>query len=194
MHDLGVAPLPVKSEAVVGGVALLDAVEVIDESHRMLSAQELYADALGDAEPDTTAKPKLRIHTRPEYAPRLQLWGAGTSGIPRKGSRSIRLFKAEPAAVFEVLETEPSTELLTFHPGSVRQRHRFPDDIELCWSGSLCGAYAWRSRPVEVELRATRFNTMFTAVELSLVSRRHPRRFFRAAHDAIQQLRLPGRS
>ncbi|MGI9610823.1 MAG: hypothetical protein ACR2NL_11090, partial [Acidimicrobiia bacterium] len=68
------------------------------------------------------------------------------------------------------------------------------DEVELHVEGVLFGAFALRSGGVAVSVRATRFNAMFTAVEIRLNARRHPRRFFQAAHDSIQSLPIPGRT
>ncbi|MGI9611202.1 MAG: hypothetical protein ACR2NL_12990, partial [Acidimicrobiia bacterium] len=107
-------PLPVRSEAVVA-LAEVEAPEIadelvedptiIDESERLFSAGELYERAFGDVEEPSPAKSRTHIKVRNDQ--RIQLWGAGTSGIPRRGSRTIRLFRAEPAQVFAALRRHP---------------------------------------------------------------------------------------
>ncbi|MFW2383201.1 MAG: hypothetical protein ACN4GZ_15725, partial [Acidimicrobiales bacterium] len=164
---------------------------IIDESERLFSAGELYTLAFGDIEesPAPKSRPRLRV----QNVQRIQLWGAGTSGVPRRGSRTIRLFKAEPDEVFAALRHHPFGQGLRLDPGTFRVVEVL-DDVELHAEGVLLGAFALRSSGVAVTLRAARFNAMFTAVEIRLNARRHPRRFFRAAHDSIQSLPIPGRT
>jgi hypothetical protein len=198
-------PLPVKSEA-VGVVASFDVPQlglsadlstegeeptIIDESQSLLSAGELYAAALAGVDAGLATRQKVGV--RIPNPQRIQLWGSGTSGIPRRGSRTIRLFRAQPEEIFAALRAQP------FGAGLQLDAETFDvvevlDEPELHVDGQLAGAFAVGSRSVEVRVRAARFNTMFTAIEVRLAKRCHPRRFFRAAHEAIQSLPLPGRS
>ena len=195
-------PLPVKSEAVSTGelqigsstVVLLDAATlddlpvIIDESERLLSADELYREALEGSEPDRH-KPRSRPTSVPQ--PRMQLWGSGTSGMPRRGSRTIRLFRADPDQVAKGVRHTALTDQLTLGRYESRMVMGEP---ELHGSGHLYGAFLLRpSAPVDVTIRVARFNGTFAALELKLASRGHPRHFFRAAHDAVEALDLPGR-
>lgn len=190
-------PLPVKSEAVVA-LAEVDAPElstedpvIIDESERLFSAGELYTLAFGDVEASPAARSRPRVKVQNNQ--RMQLWGAGTSGVPRRGSRTIRLFRAQPDDVFAALRRHPFGQGLRLESGSFKVIDVLGEP-ELHAAGVLLGAFALRPGGVAVSLRAARFNAMFTAVEIRLTARRHPRRFFRAAHDSIQSLPIPGRT
>ena len=203
MRDDFYRPLPVKAEAVLTVVESvstgpsepatpdqLDSPEIIDESERLLSAGELYADALDGSTSASPARAKARRPSIAAAQPRMQLWGAGTSGIPRRGSRTIRLFRTSPDDLYTAL-IDSSQGPLVFHTFEMVS---VLDEMELHGHGELNNAYALRSGPVPVTLRAARFNSMFLAVELRLDSRKHPRNFFRAAHNAIEHLDLPGRT
>ncbi len=164
---------------------------IIDESERLLTAGQLYADALAGVEADVATRQKPRVRTANPQ--RIQLWGAGTDGLPRRGSRTIRLFRAQPEEVFAALRAQPFGQGLRLDAGTFNVFEDL-DEPELRVDGELAGAFALRSAMVEVSVRAVRFNSMFTAIEVRLTNRGHPRRFFRAAHDAIQSLPLPGRT
>ena len=195
-------PLPVKSEAISGGpkpagsgaVVLLDPetaddlTVIIDESERLLSADDLYRDAVEGLELERQSKVRSRPASVPQ--PSMQLWGAGTSGVPRKGSRTIRLFHASPEHVAHAVRLGSTSGRLRL---SSCERRLVSAESEWPATGQLYGSFRLRpSVPVEVSVRVARFNRTFAAVELKLESKRHPRRFFRAAHDAIGALDLPG--
>lgn len=205
MRDDFFRPLPVKSEGVSavaqmaspefrGGAsepAIVEQPTIIDESERSLTAGELYAAALSGVEIEESNKPRRRVAAA--NGQRIQLWGAGTSGRPRRGSRSVRLFRAQPEEIFSALESRPFGRGLQLDVRTFEIRELL-DEPELRVEGQLDGAFVLRSKHVDVDLRAARFNSMFTAVEIKLTARRHPRRFFRAAHEAIHSLPLPGRT
>jgi hypothetical protein len=205
MRDDPYRPLPTKSQAVAtvaqveairfqnpsSDGAVVDQPTIIDESERCFSASELYAAALSGIDVETPNKPKRRVGGSNDQ--RVQLWGAGTNGTPRRGSRTIRLFRAQPDDVFVALRAHPFGRGLQLDAQTLEVRELFGEP-ELHVEGQLEGAFALRSRGVGIKLRATRFNAMFTAVEIRLAERRHPYRFFVAAHDAIRSLPLPGRT
>ncbi len=199
-------PLPVKSEAVgsqiaatanpvidatdsateplQSGEAGLDGPELIDESERLLSAADLYEAAYGDTVNPVGATTVRRSTAAPNQT-RVPLWGQGTSGVPRKGSRCVRLFHCEPSALIDRV-------LVNGHGAGPLQLAnevtRTIDGDELHVNGELAGAFALRSETVDVSVRICRFNAIFSIAEVTLQSRRHPRRFFDTAHQAISQL------
>jgi hypothetical protein len=160
---------------------------IIDESERRLSAGDLYTSALaGLPESNPPGRSERRVGQGGVPGPRIRLWGAGTSGTPRRGSRAVRLYHAEIEEVFESVRcARPAG--LALDASSIDLRSVL-GELELHGRGTLTGAFATRSAAVRVSLRVCRFNAMFTAVELKLESRRHPRRFFAAAHDALGSL------
>ncbi len=192
-------PLAVKSEAVglhqagAQPAVLLDvwrdtegseSPQLIDESEGLLSAAALYEVAVSGAPSQAPASSGPRSRLAPAGRGSVPLWGSGTSGIPRRGSRSVRLFHSEPAAIIDhVLSPGTRQGPLVIDPNSA-----IVTAEDLVVAGELSEAFLlWQGR-VNVSLRVCRFNSMFSIAEIRLVSRRHPRRFFLAAHRAIDQL------
>ncbi len=198
-------PLPVKSEAVgPAEPTVLELIEpdvpiILDESERMLSADDLYRVAHEDTDPEMQGQTRPRTSRARPMAPgvqpgvqsNVQLWGSGTSGRPGKGSRTIRLFSVSPSELVQGLRSSRASAALALEHFEQR---RVGSELELFATGQLIGAFRLRPTvPVRVSARVLRFNSSFSAFEVTLESKRHPRRFFRAAHDAIEALNLPGR-
>ncbi len=191
-------PLAIKSEAVGPHQAdaqtplLLDpwrAIEgpespqLIDESECLLSAAALYEAAVSGAPGEERHRASVRPLANPPDRGQVPLWGSGTSGLPRRGSRSVRLFHSEPASLINhVLMPGASHGPLVIDRASA-----IIDAEDLVVAGELSDAFLFWSGRVKVSLRICRFNSMFSIAEIRLVSRRHPRRFFRAAHRGIDQ-------
>lgn len=156
---------------------------MIDESERLLTAAALYEVAVSGAPTPDRPRVGSRTPVAPPGRGPVPLWGSGTSGIPRRGSRSVRLFRSEPAALIDhVLMPETRQ-----GPLVIDRTSAIVNAEDLVVAGELSDAFLFWSGRVTVSLRVCRFNSMFSIAEIGLVSRRHPRRFFRAAHRAINQ-------
>ncbi len=170
-------------------VEIPDEPTIIDETEAPPTSKELYAEWLIAYDPDQPGQPRLRVS--PAAKPRMPLWGPDTSGIPKRGSRAVRLFRTEPETLFDAVRGSQGSRLRvlpeSFHTKMVL------DSEELHGEATLSNAFSLRSSTVRVSVRTARFNVLFMAVELRLASRGHPRRFFKAAHEAIDELNLPGR-
>jgi hypothetical protein len=188
VHETAEPPLlrrePLSEEPASEG----DEPAILDESERLLSAGELYASALSGLE-SSSGRADRHALTGGPARPTIQLWGAGTSGIPRRGSRAVRLFHNPLEDVFDSVR-RGSPPGLTIDTASIGVCSVL-GELEMHGTGTLAGAFATRSAAVAVSLRVCRFNAMFTAIEVKLESRRHPRRFFAAAHDALRSLVAP---
>ncbi len=166
-----------------GGVVL------IDESERTLTAAELFATAFTDVDEDDRTSTRRTALPRAGQAPGVQLWGSSTTGVPRRGSRCVRLFHDSPAVVSDrVRRFGAGDQFLRLEQEELVTTSG--DEIELTVPGRLFGAFLLGSHPVRVVLRVARFNPLFTLAELTLESRRHPRRFFAVAHGAMGFLAL----
>lgn len=195
------APPPIRAEAVAphlaepaGAPALGldriamadddDGVVLIDESERMLTAAELFATAFTDVEEEGRAPTRRTVLPRGDQGPGVQLWGSSTTGVPRRGSRCVRLFHDSPGALSDrVRRFGSGDEVLRLEQEELVMASGL--EIDLTVPGRLFGAFLLGSHPVRVMLRVARFNPLFTLAELTLVSRRHPRRFFAVAHGAM---------
>ena len=156
--------------------------QLIDESERLLSAAALYEVAVSGA-PSQVRRAGVRTPLAQPGRGSVPLWGSGTSGLPRRGSRSVRLFHSSPAALIDRV-LMPGTRQ---GPLVIDRKSAIMDAEDLTVAGELSGAFLLWSGRVAVSFRVCRFNSMFSIAEIRLVSRRHPRRFFGAAHRAIDQ-------
>ncbi|NNF53570.1 MAG: hypothetical protein HKN03_03905 [Acidimicrobiales bacterium] len=192
-------PLAVKAEAVgpqkahARAPVLLDArretdvdesIQLIDESERLLTAADLYDAAVSGSSNSERSRVAVRPLGAAQSRGSVPLWGSGTSGLPRRGSRSVRLFHSQPAVLISHVLTARGNR----GPLVIDRKSASIAAEDLVVPGELSDAFlVWPGR-VNVSLRICRFNSIFSIAEIRLISRRHPRHFFQAAHRAIDQL------